>query len=64
MLNNDKCVFRVSEITFQGHLGTKKGIKFLPQKVEAIEKFLPFKKCEAVASFFGMANHYSHSIPH
>ena len=40
VLNKDKCVFGVSEITFLGHLVTQEGIKPHPQKVEAIDNFL------------------------
>ena len=41
VLNKDKCAFGLSEITFLGHLVTQEGVKPLPQKVEAIENFLP-----------------------
>ena len=63
VLNKDKCVFGVSEITFLGHLVTQEGIKPLPQKVEAIENFLPPTNLKQLRRFLGMVNYYRRFIP-
>ena len=63
VLNKDKCVFGVSEITFLGHLVTQEGIKPLPQKVEVIENFLPPTNLKQLRRFLGMVNYYRRFIP-
>ena len=63
VLNKDKCVFGVSEITFLGHLVTQEGIKPLPQKVEAIENFLLPTNLKQLRRFLGMVNYYRRFIP-
>ena len=63
VLNKDKCVFGVSEITFLSHLVTQEGIKPLPQKVEAIENFLPPTNLKQLRRFLGMVNYYGCFIP-
>ena len=62
VLNKNKCVFGVSEITFLGHLVTQEGIKPLPQKVEVIENFLPSTNLKQLRRFLGMVNYYRRFI--
>ena len=63
VLNKDKCVFGVSEITFPGHLVTQEAITPLPQKVEAIENFLPPTNLKQLRRFLGVVNYYRRFIP-
>ena len=63
VLNKDKCVFSVSEITFLGHLVTQEGIKPLHQKVEAIENFSPPINLRQLRRFLGMVYNYRRFIP-
>ena len=48
---------------FLGHLVTQEGIKPLPQKVEAIENFLPPTNLKQLHRFLGMVNYYCRFIP-
>jgi hypothetical protein len=54
-LNRDKLYLAQQEISFLGNSVSAKGIKVLPERVEAIKKFLPPKNLKAVSRFLGMA---------
>lgn len=63
LLNLDKCVFRVTQIRFLGHILTEEGIKPNPRKIEAIKNFNPPNTVELVRSFLGMVTFLGQYIP-
>ena len=63
VLNKDKCVFGVFEITLLGHLVTQESIKPLAQKVEAIKNFSPPTNLKQLRRFLGMVSYYRRFIP-
>jgi hypothetical protein len=62
VLNRDKLYLAQQEISFLGHSVSAKGIKVLPERVEAIEKFPPPKNLKVVRRFLGMAGFYARFI--
>ena len=62
-LNKKKCTFRMTEITFLGHLISADGIKPDPRKIEAILKMpTPSSKTE-LQRFLGMINYLGKFLP-
>ena len=62
-LNKKKCTFRMTEITFLGHLISADGIKPDPRKIEAILKMpTPTSKTE-LQRFLGMINYLGKFLP-
>jgi len=61
-INTTKCVFGVSEVSFLGHLISRKGLALSPQKVETIVKFPEPKDVKGLRPFLGMINFY-HRLP-
>ena len=62
-LNKGKCVIRVTETTFLGHLISANGIKPDPQKIEAILKMpMPCNKTE-LQRFLGMITYLGKFLP-
>lgn len=62
-INRKKCVFRVKEVTYLGHLINEKGIKVDPDRFKAINAFkVPANKKELVR-FLGMVNFVGRFIP-
>jgi len=62
-INTTKCVFGISEVSFLGHLISKKGLAPSPQKVEAIVKFPEPKDIKGLRRFLGMINFYNRFLP-
>ncbi|KAI4887219.1 hypothetical protein NFI96_007653 [Prochilodus magdalenae] len=62
-LNPDKCRFRVSEVSYVGHLLTDKGIKPDPAKTEAVRLMPPPQDVQALQRFLEMTNYLSKLIP-
>ena len=48
-LNKKKCIFKVRQVTFLGHLVTDSGISATPDKIEAISQLEPPKNVKRVA---------------
>ena len=59
----EKCLFGVPEIDFLGHKVSSKGIRPLPSKVQAIEKFPVPTTVKQLEQFIGMMNFYHVFIP-
>jgi len=57
-VNNTKCVFGVSKISFLGHLISGKGLALLLQKVEAIVNFPEPQDVKSLRRFLGIINFY------
>ena len=52
-LNNDKCRFRVSEVSYVGHVLSADGVKPDPLKVEVIKVMPPPGDREELQRFLG-----------
>lgn len=63
VLNTDKCVFRVREITFLGHRLSSKGIEPAIDKIESIKLFRQPEKLDELQTFLGLVNFVSKFIP-
>ena len=62
-LNQSKCLFGVSELTFLGHVMSAEGVKPDPKKIEAITAMpAPTTKVE-LQRFLGMVNYLGKFIP-
>ncbi|RXN39425.1 dynein heavy chain axonemal [Labeo rohita] len=62
-LNPDKCRFRVSEVSYVGHLLTDQGIKPDPTKTDAVSSMPTPADKHDVQRFLGMTNYLSKFIP-
>ncbi|KAF2903689.1 hypothetical protein ILUMI_02484 [Ignelater luminosus] len=62
-LNQKKCIFGKSLVTFMGHILSEKGIQPLESKIEAIESFRQPQTKEEVRSFLGLVNYVGKFIP-
>lgn len=63
LLNKDKCIFKVKQIEFLGHLISSEGIKPTASKIEALQKFREPKTPEEVRSFLGLVTYVGKFIP-
>ncbi|GBN04823.1 Transposon Ty3-I Gag-Pol polyprotein, partial [Araneus ventricosus] len=63
VLNRDKCVFAVENLSFLGHKIDKYGITPLPEKVEAISNFPRPKTVQDLRRFLGMLNFFRRFLP-
>jgi hypothetical protein len=63
-LNQDKLHLARREIPFLGHMISEKGLRILPDRVEAIEAFPPPTNLKAVRRFLGMVGFYARFISH
>ncbi|GBO05113.1 Transposon Ty3-I Gag-Pol polyprotein [Araneus ventricosus] len=63
VLNRDKCVFAVENLSFLGHKIDKYGITPLPKKVEAISNFPRPKTVQDLRRFLGMLNFFPRFLP-
>lgn len=63
VLNEGKCVYKVSEMKFLGHILSAEGIKADEDKLESIRLFREPKSGEEVRSFLGLVNYVSKFIP-
>ena len=62
-LNKDKCRFRVSEVSYVGHVLSADGVKPDPLKVEAIRAMPPPGDREELQRFLGVVTYLSKFIP-
>ncbi len=62
-LNPDKCRFRVSEVSYVGHLQTDQGIKPDPTKTDAVRSMPTPADKHYIQRFLGMTNYLSKFIP-
>lgn len=56
-LQPTKCHFAVKEVTFLGHVISRKGVSVDPEKTKAVSEFPIPKTPKQVRSFLGMANY-------
>lgn len=56
-LNPQKCKFRLSEVSYVGHIFTNKGLRADPEKTKAITKMQPPDNVTALQHFLGMINY-------
>ncbi len=63
-LNPDKCKFRVTSVSYVGHLLTADGIKPDPDKTTAVRQMPKPEDKQALQRFLGMTNYLSKFIPH
>lgn len=63
-INLAKCEFGKSEINFLGHLVTPKGIKPLPERVEAVQQCKLPTMAHELKSFLAIVNFYRRFLPH
>ena len=62
-LNQSKCLFGVTELTFIGHVMSAEGVKLDPEKIEAITA-MPVPTTKVVLQrFLGMVNYLGKFIP-
>ena len=62
-LNQEKCVFRMSELTFMGYLLSSKGIGPTESRVEAVRNAKEPQNAGEVRSFLGLVNFSARFIP-
>ena len=62
-LNKEKCVFRMSELTFMGYLLSSKGIGPTESRVEAVVNAKEPQNAGEVRSFLGLVNFSARFIP-
>jgi hypothetical protein len=62
-LNEAKCRFRQAKIKFYGFIFSRNGIQADPEKIAAVISLETPESCDAVRSFFGMANYVRRFIP-
>ena len=63
VLNVNKCVFGVQELEFLGHKVSQRGIRPLPEKVEAVQQLERPRSVKALQRFLGMVNFYRRFLP-
>ncbi|GBN20824.1 Transposon Ty3-G Gag-Pol polyprotein [Araneus ventricosus] len=63
VLNRDKCVFAVENLSFLGHKIDKYGITPLPEKVEAILNFPRPKTVQDLRRLLGMLDFFRRLLP-
>ena len=63
VIRRDKCVFGASTIDFLGHDISRDGIRPLPSKVDAVNKFPKPTTVKQLQEFLGMINYYHRFIP-
>uniref|UniRef100_A0A1L8DIS4 RNA-directed DNA polymerase n=3 Tax=Nyssomyia neivai TaxID=330878 RepID=A0A1L8DIS4_9DIPT len=59
LLNQEKCCFKVKQVTFLGHTISEDGIKPTEGKIEAIQSFRAPQTKEELRSFLGLVNYLS-----
>ena len=63
VLNGEKCVLGVAEVEYLGHVVSARGIRPMPDRVQAIQKYPRPGTVQHLQSFLGMANFYRRFIP-
>lgn len=64
LINEGKCAFGKSEVTFLGFTISGEGTRPLDTKIKAIQEFSPPKTVNGLRRFLGMLNFYRRFIPH
>lgn len=64
VVNEDKCVFGVSQLEFLGHTVNKDGIQPVRERVQAVEGYPKPKDGKELRTFLGLINYYHRFIPH
>lgn len=62
-LNDEKCIFNATELTFLGHVLSANGITTTPNKIESIRNFRQPANAEETRSFLGLVNFVGKFIP-
>lgn len=62
-LNEEKCIYEATELTFLGHKLSANGITALPNKVDDIRNFRQPSNAEETRSFLGLVNFVGKFIP-
>jgi hypothetical protein len=62
-LNREKVSLGVREIKYLGHVLSGRGIKILPDRIQAIQRYPPPRNLRALRRFIGMVGLYSRFIP-
>lgn len=62
-LNEEKCVYCSTSVTFLGHKLSENGIQPTSDKVESVKRFRAPRSVEEVSSFLGLVNYVSKFIP-
>ena len=62
-LNKDKVVLGASEIKYLGHYLSARGIRVIPDRVEAIKQFPRPRNLRSLRRFIGMVGFYARFIP-
>ncbi|XP_058456768.1 uncharacterized protein K02A2.6-like [Malaya genurostris] len=63
LLNHSKCVFKVSELEFLGHIISPNGIYPSNSKIEALQRFRAPETSEEVRSFLGLVTYIGRFLP-
>ena len=63
MVNRKKCVFGARELDFLSHRVSSVGVRPLPDKVRAVEKFQIPQTVKSLQRFLGMLNFYRRFLP-
>ena len=63
VLNINKCMFGARELEFLGHHVSAQGIRPLPEKVQAVQRFKRPRTVKAPQRFLGLVNFYRHFLP-
>lgn len=63
LLNHEKCLFKVQELEFLGHIISVNGIRPTVGKTEALEKFREPRSVEEVRSFLGLVTYVGRFLP-
>lgn len=63
LLNDRKCLFKVTELEFLGHHVSSEGIRPAESKVEALQSFRPPQNVEELRSFLGLATYVGRFLP-
>jgi hypothetical protein len=63
-LEQDKCEFLKTMLSYLGHVVTSEGVKPDPRKVKAIKEFPTPRNTKYVKSFLRLAGYYRKFIPH
>jgi len=62
-LNKEKVVLGASEIKYLGHYLSARGIRVIPDRVEAIKQFPRPRNLRSLRRFIGMVGFYARFIP-
>ena len=63
VVNSSKCVFGASELQFLGHHVSARGIRPLPEKVNAVRRFERPRTVKSLQRFLGLVNFYQRFLP-